>query len=105
MIMNATISNSRWTGFLDVPQRMASGELSEFARLGVEPRAAHCPSCHSIVYTRRHPQCGACGESLPDECLFTHSEARNVETMMQSERQRHRAWIERASTSLSAWID
>lgn len=103
MITNTTISNSRWDPLLETPRRPAAARSeSLFARLGAEPRPSHCPFCHSIVYTRRHPRCGACGGTLPDECLFTGREARNVEMLMRAERERHRAWLERAGAGLPA---
>lgn len=47
-----------------------------FVRLSLQPQERHCPSCGSIVYTPRHRLCGACGEALPEDCLFTVGEAR-----------------------------
>lgn len=95
--MSATISNSRWNGYLQ-SRPATSGNPGMFTRVGVEPRAMHCPSCNSIVYSRRHRRCGACGENLPDDCLFTGGEARNVEMLMRAERERHRVWLEKSRT-------
>ena len=69
---------------------------TSFFRLGVKPRERYCPSCDSIVYSRRHRRCGVCGQLLPEECLFTAVEAQNVELLLRIERQRHRAWLKKA---------
>lgn len=58
-----------------------------------------CPRCASIVYARRHKLCGVCGEELPAAVLFSASEASRVLATLVSERQRHRAWIERRMTA------
>lgn len=34
----------------------------------------NCPSCHRLLYSRRHKTCGFCGEKLPAEVLFTEEE-------------------------------
>lgn len=51
-----------------------------------------CPHCHSIVYTRRHRLCGVCSGELPDCCLFNDREARRIEMLLRSEKERHRRW-------------
>jgi predicted nucleic acid-binding Zn ribbon protein len=59
-------------------------------------RAEHrCPTCQSIVYSRRHRLCGVCSEPLPEEFLFSVTEARRVEELIESDRQRHRRWLAR----------
>jgi hypothetical protein len=52
-----------------------------------------CPSCQSIVYSRRHRLCGVCSLPLPEEFLFSIAEARRIEKLLESERQRHRKWL------------
>jgi hypothetical protein len=52
-----------------------------------------CPSCHSIVYSRRHRLCGVCSLPLPEDFLFSIPEARRIEKLLESERQRHRKWL------------
>jgi hypothetical protein len=29
-----------------------------------------CPNCGSVIYSRRHPICGRCGEELPESLMF-----------------------------------
>jgi hypothetical protein len=70
-----------------------------FVRLGVQAQECHCPSCGSIVYTRRHKLCGACGEILPEDCLFTVGEAQNVAMLMTTERRRHRVWLKKTEAN------
>src|SRR5256885_5449679 len=76
---------------------VSSGHQNLFPRIGVEPNERHCPSCDSVVYSRRHRLCGVCGQVLPDGCLFTVSEAQNVEMLLRTERQRHRAWLRKTA--------
>jgi ribosomal protein L32 len=63
-------------------------------QLGSLPGAVRCPECHSIVYSRRHRLCGVCSNPLPDALLFNPWEAKRVEALLSSERQRHRKWLE-----------
>ncbi len=59
-------------------------------------RSEHrCPQCQSIVYSRRHRLCGVCSEPLPEEFLFSTTEARRIEELIESDRQRHRRWLAR----------
>ena len=97
-IMNTATLHIRWNDraeeqALPISQR---GKIS-FAGLGVGPGERHCPECDSIVYSRRHRLCGACGHLLPAACLFTPVEAENVEILLKTERQRHRAWLKKTS--------
>lgn len=57
-------------------------------------RPAHCPECHSIIYSRRHRLCGVCGLPLPVELLFSPSESARVERLLRGEQTRHRKWME-----------
>jgi predicted nucleic acid-binding Zn ribbon protein len=54
-----------------------------------------CPECRAIVYSRRHRLCGVCGEELPINYLFSAQESVQVEELLEAERQRHRAWMNR----------
>ena len=98
MIMNAATLNIRWTD-CDVNQTLPLVPASQnppFSR-GVKPRGRHCPSCDSIVYSRRHKLCGVCGQALPEECLFTAVEAASVEMLLRAEQQRHRVWLKKTA--------
>jgi len=76
---------------------VSAGRIKLFARFGVDQRERHCPVCGSIVYTARHRLCGVCGQALPENCRFTDRESLNVEMLVQAERQRHRAWLRKAT--------
>lgn len=65
------------------------------SRIGVRLREQRCPSCNSIVYTRRHYRCGVCERALPESLLFTSDEAEKVNLLLRNERQRHKAWLTR----------
>jgi predicted nucleic acid-binding Zn ribbon protein len=97
-IMSAPTVSIRWT---DCDRNQSLPVLfdsqNSFVSIGVKPRERHCPSCDSIVYSRRHRLCGVCGEALPTDCLFTATEAENVEMLLRTERQRHRAWLKKTT--------
>ena len=58
------------------------------------PQQAHrCPVCHSIICSRRHRLCGVCGQALPEDRLFTPSEAKAVTWLLSMEKQRYRQWL------------
>ncbi len=57
--------------------------------------ACRCPSCHSIIYSRRQTICGICESPLPAGFLFSYAEAKAVESLLRCERRRHRAWMAR----------
>ena len=97
-IMSAATLNIRWTD-CDRNQSLpvVLGSQNPCFNVGIEPRERHCPSCDSIVYSRRHSLCGVCGEALPKDCLFTATEAENVEMLLRAERQRHRAWLKKTT--------
>jgi len=63
------------------------------ARLKPAATEYRCPSCSSIVYSRRHEICSICGEYLPESCRFTSHEARQIESLFETERARHRGWM------------
>ena len=97
-IMSAANLNIRWTD-CDRNQSLpvVLGGQNPYFSLGVKRRERHCPSCDSIVYSRRHRLCGVCGQALPKDCLFTATEAENVEMLLRTERQRHRAWVKKTT--------
>ena len=45
-----------------------------------------CPKCGSVVYSRRKPFCGRCGERLPESVLFDPATRKKVEKVIESER-------------------
>lgn len=54
-----------------------------------------CPSCDSIVYSRKSRFCGVCGTNLPASFLFSQTERAGVSRLIESERSKHRAWLSR----------
>jgi len=98
-IMSAATLSIRW---IDCDRNQSLpvvlGGQKAYFNVGIKPRQRHCPSCDSIVYSRRHSLCGVCGEALPKDCLFTATEAENVEMLLRTERQRHRAWLKKTTT-------
>jgi|SRR5437667_8515806 len=69
------------------------GDQFLLRRIGVEPRNERCPSCNSIIYSRRHDRCGVCEQGLPERLLFTSTEMEKVDAVLKTERERHRAWM------------
>ena len=69
------------------------------SRLGIRLRQQRCPSCDSVIYSRRHNRCGVCERILPVSFLFTRDEAEKVDVLLRTERQRHRAWLSRVEAS------
>ena len=98
-IMSAATLNIRWANY-DSNQSMpvVLGGQNQYFRIGAKPRERHCPSCDSIVYSRRHRICGVCDQVLPQDCLFTDTEAESVEMLLRTERQRHRAWLKKTTS-------
>ena len=68
------------------------------SRIGAHLREQRCPSCNSIVYTRRHRRCAVCEKELPRSFLFSCAEADKVDALLKTERQRHKAWLLRIET-------
>ena len=99
-IMSASTLNTRWkegaTG-QSLPVFSSSQDL--FTRIGVKPQERRCPSCDSIVYTRRHSRCGVCEQLLPESVIFSGADADRVSALLKSERQRHKAWLMRIESS------
>jgi hypothetical protein len=63
-------------------------------QVGAARKPARCPECDSIVYSRRHRLCGVCNQPLPEHLLFSVREAARIEQLLQTERLRHRQWME-----------
>ena len=94
--MNAatlTVRDSAQGGREMSPVSLGGDILS--SRLGVRLRQQRCPSCDSIIYSRRHNRCGVCERELPVNFLFTSDEAEKVDVLLRTERERHRAWLTR----------
>jgi hypothetical protein len=84
---------------LDIHGKDTFKELSglPLVRHIVQPRTLlRCPSCDSIRYTRRHRKCAVCEQALPEELLFTEAEAARIRTLLITEQQKHRDWLDRA---------
>jgi predicted nucleic acid-binding Zn ribbon protein len=97
-IMSAATLSIRWTDCDRIQALpLVLGGQNSFSSIGARPRERHCPSCDSIVYSRRHRLCGVCGHVLPEDCLFTATEAESVEMLLRIERQRHRAWLKKTT--------
>src|SRR5688572_14616622 len=79
------------------PGPASTGQSVPLVRVGVTPGERRCPSCNSLVYSRRHKRCGACGQTLPTSCLFSADEAERVDALLKLERERHRVWLKRAA--------
>jgi predicted nucleic acid-binding Zn ribbon protein len=96
--MSAATLSIRWTdGDRNQTWPVIPGNRNPSFSREREPRERHCPSCDSIVYSRRHRLCGVCGEPLPKNCLFTPTEAESVELVLKTEQQRHRAWLKKTA--------
>jgi hypothetical protein len=47
-----------------------------------------CPHCGSVIYSRRIPVCGRCGEKLPESLLFDSSTRKKVEQVIEGDKKR-----------------
>ena len=79
--------------FTEVEAAAASTTEAQFSRFPPARKELRCPSCGSVVYSRRHRLCGACSQPLPEEFLFSATESRRIESLMEAERRRHREWL------------
>jgi len=96
--MSAATLTSRWSrNSRDESYSAFHGDQFLLRRIGVEPRHEPCPSCDSIIYSRRHNRCGVCEQVLPARFLFSCAEAQRVDDLLRAERQRHRAWLMRSN--------
>ena len=71
------------------------GDQFLLRRIGVGQRSERCPSCNSIIYSRRNSRCGVCERILPESFLFNTTEVEKVDALLKTERERHRAWLMR----------
>lgn len=98
--MNALRLNVRWIEVeagQPFPIATPVSGAPSLTRLGVAPTTRRCPHCNSVVYSRRHEQCGACEQPLPASCRFSQEEAEHVVALFQWEREQHRNWLKRTS--------
>src|SRR3989442_3664849 len=70
------------------------------SRIGVNLSEQHCPSCDSVIYSRRHGRCGVCEQKLPENFLFNSDEAEKIDALLMSERQRHKTWLMKCGAEL-----
>jgi len=70
------------------------------SRIGVSLSELHCPSCDSIIYSRRHGRCGVCEQKLPEKFLFNSDEAEKIDALLTVERQRHKTWLMRCGAEV-----
>lgn len=42
----------------------------------------HCPTCRSVIYSRRAKLCGVCSAPLPDELRITGEQAKKIGDMV-----------------------
>jgi hypothetical protein len=47
-----------------------------------------CPKCGSVIYSRRIPICGRCGEKLPESLMFDPATRMKVEKVIEQEKKR-----------------
>src|SRR5437899_11742869 len=70
------------------------------SRIGVSLSEQHCPTCDSIIYSRRHGRCGVCEQKLPESFLFNSDEAEKINALLAAERQRHKTWLMKCGAEL-----
>ena len=70
------------------------------SRIGVNLSEQHCPSCDSIIYSRRHGRCGVCEQKLPENFLFNSDEVERIDAVLMAERRQHKAWLTKCGTEL-----
>ncbi|MDB6022992.1 MAG: hypothetical protein JWQ04_2849 [Pedosphaera sp.] len=66
----------------------AGKPASKFAAF--QTKEHKCPKCGSVIYSRRNVLCGACGERIPTELLFTPEERQMVEKELKDAKLRAR---------------
>jgi hypothetical protein len=96
--MSAAYLDLAWDTQSDVEVEMvhiqSARTLPAVRRLGLGRKSGRCPACDSIIYSKRHKLCGVCGEALPENLLFTVTEAQRVERLLHVERMQHKKWLE-----------
>ena len=45
-----------------------------------------CPKCGSVIYSRRKPVCGRCGEKLPETLMFDPATRKRMEKVVEDEK-------------------
>ncbi len=50
-----------------------------------------CPKCGSVIYSRRIPVCGRCGEELPAALMFDPKTRKRIESEIEQDQER-RDW-------------
>ncbi|MCF7765022.1 MAG: hypothetical protein K9N62_15245 [Verrucomicrobia bacterium] len=66
----------------------------DLSRNLTKPTAGNrCPHCQSIIYSRKARLCGVCSQPIPNELRFNEDEARRVQSILDTERNRHRQWV------------
>ena len=50
-----------------------------------------CPKCGSVIYSRRIPVCGRCGEQLPESVMFDPATRKKVNKVV-DQGKRRAAW-------------
>jgi predicted nucleic acid-binding Zn ribbon protein len=96
--MSSSTSIIRWTDCdWNQAEPVVLGGQNHYFSIRIKARERYCPSCDSIVYSRRHTLCGVCGHALPEDCRFTAPEAESVEMLLRAERQRHRTWMKKTT--------
>jgi len=93
----ATLTSRRSKNSRNESYSAFHGDQFLLRRIGVEPLNERCPSCDSIIYSRRHSRCGVCEQVLPTSLLFSSAEAHRVDRLLKTERQQHRAWLNRSN--------
>ena len=47
-----------------------------------------CPKCGSVIYSRRNPICGRCGEKLPESLMFDPATRKKMEKVVEEGKKR-----------------
>jgi len=93
-IMNALTLSIRWMeNSRSAATSVAFDDRFLSSRIGVRLGEQRCPSCNSVVYSRRHSRCGVCEQELPENFLFNRVEAEKVDALLSFEQQRHKNWL------------
>jgi predicted nucleic acid-binding Zn ribbon protein len=103
-IMSAAKLEIQWLDKTDetrVPMNQSAVEAGPpvapiLSRHLAKPTAGNrCPHCQSIIYSRKAKLCGVCSQPIPNELRFSEDEARRVQSILETERNRHRQWVSR----------
>lgn len=83
---------------LAIPQTKPAPASGYVRFIAPASQALRCPSCDSIVYSRRSAACGVCAAPLPENLRFSPAEAARIQRLIQIERQQHKRWLNRFAT-------